>query len=183
MNQSAGKASIGSVLVIVILLVAGVIYIRHQGEIDDAKHIEAVMAQDKTLSEALNSRAAGQTPDSMEKIDQFAGYLDDFVEQEKRIDTSGCPREFAEAYARYVAAYSEEAGVLHGHPRIPSAAEAFGGGVAHGMQGDPMGEVREINDSIDAWEKRWHAKADEATQAENQMHQVATRYEQYAWPR
>jgi type II secretory pathway pseudopilin PulG len=182
-NNTQGKTGIGKVLLTVIGIIAAVIFIRHLGEIDDAKHIEAALAQDKAISETLNTRVQGQKSDSMEDFDRLAGYIDEFVEQERRIDISQCPRDFAEAYARYISAYSEEAGVLHGHPRIPSAAEAFGGGVAHGMQGDPMGEVREINDSIDAWQKRWHEKADLATQADRQMRAVATRYERYAWPR
>jgi hypothetical protein len=119
----------------------------------------------------------------MEEIDRLAGYLDEFVEQERRIDTSECPREFAESYARYVAAYSEEAGVLHGHPSIPSGEEAFVAGFLRGLQGDPTGEAREIYASFDSWEKRWHEKSDLATQAEQQMHEVAARYERYAWPR
>lgn len=183
MSNSKGKAKFGPVLAVVILVVVGIIFIRHLGEIDDAKHIEAVLAQDKTISENLNSRVNAQKTDSMEDFDTLAGYIDEFVEQERRVDTSGCPREFAEAYARYVAAFSEEAGVLHGHPNIPSGDEAFALGVLKGLQGDPTGELREISDSISAWQKRWHEKADLATQAERQMHEIAARYERYSWPR
>jgi hypothetical protein len=183
MNNSAGKASFGSVVLIAILVIVGLVFIRHLGEIGDAKHIEAVLARNKTISANLDSRVNAQKTDSMEDFDRLAEYIDAFVAQEQQIDTSECPREFAEAYARYIAAFSEESGVLHGHPRIPSAAEAFGGGVAHGMQGDPMGEVREIKDSVDVWQKRWHEKADLASQAERQMQEVAARYERYAWPR
>jgi type II secretory pathway pseudopilin PulG len=183
MNNNAGKASLGSVVLIVIGVVVAVIFIRHLGEIDDAKHIEAVLAQNKTISENLDSRVNAQQTDSMEDFDRLAGYFDGFVEQEKRIDTSECPREFAEAYARYIATFSEEAGVLHGHPRIPSGDEAFTLGFLKGLQGDPTGELREIKDSVDVWQKRWHEKADLASQAERQMQEVAARYERYAWPR
>lgn len=183
MNNSKGKASFGSVLLLVIVVVGVVIYLRHQGEIDDAKHVEAILAQDNTISENLTNRVNAQKTDSMEDFDALAGYIEDFVEKERRIDTSECPRDFAEAYARYVAAFSEEATMLHGHPRIPSGDEAFVLGVLKGLQGDPTGELREIKDSIDSWQKRWHEKADQATQAEKQMHEVAARYERYAWPR
>lgn len=181
-GKTEGKSRIGLVFFIVIVVVVGVVYIRHLGEIDDAKHIEAVLAQDKTISENLNNRVNAQKTDSMEDFDRLAGYIDDFVEQERRIDTRDCPREFAEAYARYVAAFSEEAGVLHGHPRIPSGDEAFVLGVLKGAQGDPMGELREIKDSINAWQKRWHEKAERATQAEQEVKAIAARYEHYAWP-
>jgi hypothetical protein len=177
-NNTQGKTGIGKVLLIVIVIVGTVIFIRQMGETDDAKHIEAVIAQDKAISETLNTRVQGQKSDSMEDFDQLAGYFDEFVEQERRIDTSQCPREFAEAYARYISAYSEEAGVLHGHPRIPSGEEAFAAGFLKGLQGDPTGELREISDSISAWQKRWHEKADLATQADRQMREVAARYEQ-----
>lgn len=46
-----------------------------------------------------------------------------------------------------------------------------------------MGELREINDSIDSWAKSWHTSADQATQAEHQMHEVAVRYKLYSSPR
>jgi phage-related tail protein len=45
-----------------------------------------------------------------------------------------------------------------------------------------MGELREIKDSIDAWQRRWHEKADRATQAEQEVKAIAARYERYAWP-
>ena len=45
-NNTQGKTGIGKVLLTVIVIVGAVIFIRHMGEIDDAKHIEAAIAQD-----------------------------------------------------------------------------------------------------------------------------------------
>lgn len=183
MNKSAGKANLGAVLVIVILVVVGVIYLRHQGEIDDAKHIDAVLAQHKELGETLNRRMRDVTGESEEDFERIAGYFDDFVERERGIDTRDCPSEFSEAFTRYVSAVAEEATVLRAHPRIPSGDEAFILGFIRGLQGDPTGEMREINDSLNGWNTSWHEKADNAVGAEREMKAIADRYERYAWPR
>jgi hypothetical protein len=179
-NKTEGKVGLGKVLLVI---AAVIIFLWHMGAVSDAKHIEAVLAQDKTLSETLNSRMNDQKTDSMEDFDRIATYLDAFVEQEQRIGTHDCPREFTEAYARYLAAFSEESAVLHAHPHIPSGEEAFAVGVIKGLHGDAMGEMREIKDSLEAWQKSWHTTADQATQAEQQMHNVAARYERNSWPR
>lgn len=182
-NKTQGKTGVGKVLLIVILIVGGVIFIRHLGEIDDAKHIEAVLAQDKALGDTLNGRMRDVKGDSEEDFDRIAGYFDDFVERERGIDTRDCPREFADSYSRYVSAFAEEATVLRAHPHIPSGDEAFVLGFIKGLKGDPTGEMREISDSLNGWKNRWHENADRATQAEQEMRAIAVRYERYAWPR
>jgi hypothetical protein len=181
-NKTQGKTG-GKALLIVFGIIAALVYMWHMGAVDDAKHIEAVLAQDKALSATFSNRVSAQKTDSMEDFDQLAGYFDDFVEGARKIDTSLCPRDFAEAYARYVSAYSEEGMALHGHPRIPSGEEAFAAGFLKGLQGDPTDELREISDSISSWQRRWHEESDQATQAERQMREVAIRYELYSWPR
>ena len=179
-NKTQGKLGAGKVLLVV---AAVVIFMWHMGAVNDAKHIEAVLAQDKTLSETLNSRMNDQKTDSVEDFDRIALYLDAFVEQEQRIDTHECPREFTEAYARYLAAFSGESAVLHAHPHVPSGEEAVALGVIKGLHGDARGELREIKDSLDSWQKSWHATADQATLAEHQMREVAAHYELTSWPR
>lgn len=183
MGNSAGKATIGSVLSVIAVIVVALIIMWHLGAVDDAKHIEAVLAQNKALEDALNREVQNQKTDAEEDFDHIAEYLDDFVERARTIDTHQCPREFAEAYSRYVSAFAEEAAMLHAHPHIPSGEEAILATVIKGLQGDPMGEVRAISDSLDAWAKRWRDKADRATQAGRDVKDIAVRYELYSWPR
>jgi hypothetical protein len=153
------------------------------GEVDDAKHVEAVLLQDKAIGETLNSRMHDMKVITDEDIDHVAGYYDDLVQQQKAINTGECPREFAEAYSRYITAFTELAGVLHAHPRTPSEAEGFAIGLEAGLEsGDPTKGVRAIQGAQDAWKQRWRDKATLAAQAEQEMKAVAERYEHYAWP-
>lgn len=178
-DKTQGKMGAGKVLLII---AAVVIFMWHMSAVDDAKHIVAVLAQNKQLTTQLLNGTNTQKIETEEDIDRAAGYFDDYVEKARQIDTRDCPREFADTYSRYISAIADDGAALHAHPHIPSGEEAFVAGLIKGLQGDPMGEVRTISESMNSWGKTVRERSERVNQAEKELIEVATRYELYAWP-
>lgn len=175
-SKTQGKAGFGTVLLVGILVVVAVIVIRNMSQADDAKNIRSVLRQNQQFADILVSRMGERTAGTEEDFERVAGYFDEYVAQARKIDTHECPRDFAEAFYRYTAAYEDEAQVMHAHPHIPSGEEAFVAGVAGGLEGDPARQARELKAEFEAWAKRQREKADRASQAEQEMKAIATRY-------
>lgn len=70
-NKTQGKTGTGKALLIIFGIIAALVYMWHKSAVDDAKHIEAVLAQDKALSQNLNNRVTAQKTDSMEDFDRI----------------------------------------------------------------------------------------------------------------
>jgi hypothetical protein len=179
-SKTQGKASIGTVLLLCVVAGLAVMFFWNMSKEDDAKKIRAVLQQNQQFGEILASRI-GERADrngesTQEDLDRAAGYYDDYVAQMRKIDTHECPRDFAEAFYRYMAAYEDEAQVMHAHPHIPTGEQAFVAGVEGGLEGDPGRQVRELKAEIETWDKRRREKADRASQAEQEMKAIATRY-------
>lgn len=86
--------------------------------------------------------------DSVESFDRMAQYLDEYVKPAENIDTQHCPRDFAEAYYRNIAARSDQANAWRSHPHIPTGDEAFMRGVIGAMQGDLTGGMAELKNQF-----------------------------------
>jgi hypothetical protein len=178
--NSQGKVNIGVVLLLGVLGAIGVMFFWNASRQDDAKNIHAVLQQSQQFGDVLASRigerAASDSDPTEEDLERAAGYYDEYVAQLQKIDTHDCPRDFAEAFYRYRAAYEDEAQVMHAHPHIPSNEQAFVAGVNDGLAGDPTRQMRELKAAFEAWIKTRRGKGERASQAEQEMKAVATRY-------
>lgn len=179
-HRMQGKAGVGTVLVLGILAALAVLFFWNQSKEDDAKNINAVLQQSQQFGQVLASRigerADGAGDPSDEDLERAAGYFDDFVAQLQKIDTHACPRDFAEAFYRYVAAYEDEAQVAHAHPHLPSDDQLVAANLQDQLEGDPGKQVRELRAQFEAWVQKRREKSDRASQAEQDMKAVATRY-------
>lgn len=175
-RREAGASSFGAILVAVILIAAVIMVIRHYVDSANQEAIQAVLKQGTDLRDAMKTRVPVQKPQTDEDFQQVSDNLDNFVTQLKGIDTSRCPRDFAEAHQRYAMAYAELAGEIRAHPHTPTELEGFARGLEGGLEGDPTKATREIIGADDAWKQRLADKSTRLDEAEREMNAVATRY-------
>lgn len=121
-------------------------------EEDQIKAIRAVLKQDKDLDDVMTRGIDQVHPKSAADFDRIAIQISSYVEKAKEIDTSNCPRDFAEAYYRHILAWSAQADTIQAHPDFPmSQDQAFADGFLRGLAGDPTGGVAELNDELNKW--------------------------------
>ena len=113
--------------------------------------MKSVIQQDKELGGRMTSAQKQVNPKTNEGLDMYAENIRNYVNQAKSIDTSECPRDFAEAYFRHLSAWSDEADIVAAHPQIQSASEGFIEGMIRGMGGDITGGAVQKMDAFDAW--------------------------------
>ncbi len=175
-----GKAGVGVVLLLGILAAIAVMFFWNMSKEDDAKNIRAVLQQNQQFGEILASRIGervdrGGDP-TEEDLERAAGYYDQYVAQLHKIDTHACPRDFAEAFYRYIAAYEDAAQVAHAHPHMPSDDQMVAASVQDGLEGNPGKQAGELKAQFEAWMQKRREKSDRANQAEQDMKAIATRY-------
>jgi hypothetical protein len=134
-----------------------------------------VIRQDEELTKSLGREMKAMKFHNEESLDAVASLMQDYIDQAKQIDTKLCPRDFAEAYYRNLAAWSDEAEAFRSHPHIQTGDEAFVNGFFRGLQGDVSGGEREIRSEVNEWQRNVDAKQSEIdrTWAEVQHWQYA----------
>jgi hypothetical protein len=175
-RKEAGKAGFGTILLSAIIVIVAIIVLKNNADSENLKAIQTVLKQGRDLHDAMKARASGQKPQTDEDFQQVSDNLDTFVTQLKGIDTSRCPRDFAEAHQRYAMAFAELAGEVRAHPHTPTELEGFARGLESGLEGDPTKATREIIGADDAWKQRMTDKTTRLDEAERQMNVVAARY-------
>jgi hypothetical protein len=141
-----------------------------------ATAIRDVIRQDVELSNAMNAAINAMKVTTASDFDKIAAQIENYVEQAKQIDTGACPREFAEAYYRHLAAWSEEGRALKDHPDVPTDEDAFAEGFFRGLAGDPTGGVFQRQDEMKAWYADLKAKDTETHKSWDEVQAVAVRY-------
>lgn len=175
-RKEAGKSRIGTILLVGIVIVIAIMVIKNNADSDNLKAIQSVLKQDKDLHDMINNRMSDQKPQTDEDYQRVSGYYDDFVAELSRIDTSQCPRDFADAYHQYTMAFTDLAGEFRAHPHTPSEVEGFVEGFKAGLDGNPMGEVQAIEGAQATWREKLREKANRAAEAQQAMKAIATRY-------
>lgn len=130
--------------------------IKHEDppEPPDAKAIRAVMLQlvgtiDTLRAQSEQQDKGAQLSDSY--LRQKAQIFNDMAAKAKSVSLSACPRDFAEAYVRWVSSISEMGEVLEMHPHIRTEDEKVVEGFLHGLNGDLTGGVLEMQGEIKEW--------------------------------
>ena len=149
---------------------------RNVGHDEDIKSIRAVMRQDEELTKSLNREVKAMKFHNEESLDAVASLMQDYVDQAKQIDTGLCPRDFAEAYYRNLAAWSDEAEAFRSHPHIQTGDEAFANGFFRGLQGDVSGGDGEIRSEVNEWQRNVNAKQSEIDRTWKEVQALAVRY-------
>ena len=175
-------------LVVVVLIVVGLVMTKaaeqgvrdavakNVGHDEDIKSIRAVLRQDEELTKSLNREVKAMKFHNEESLDAVASVMQDYVDQAKQIDTKLCPRDFAEAYYRNLAAWSDEAEAFRSHPHIQTGEEAFVNGFFRGLQGDVSGGEREIRSEVNEWQRNVDAKQSEIDRTWAEVQALAVRY-------
>jgi hypothetical protein len=141
--------------------------------ISDARAIQAVTRQDAELAGEMNAAIQNVTVNNDDGLDKVGGFIKDYVAAARQIDTRSCPRDFAEAYFRNLAAWADEADQVLAHPHIPQTqTEAFVDGFFRGLAGDVSGGTEEIN----AWYGVLKAKNAEVKRTQAEVDALAVRY-------
>jgi hypothetical protein len=176
-RKMQGQINLAQLLLLAIVAVIAVLFFRSMSKADDAKNIQSVLRQNQQLGDVLASRIGERTDNAAEAdMDRIAGYYDDYVAQMRKIDTHEVPRDFAEAFYRYTAAFEDQAQVLHNHPHVPTDEQILAARIQEGLEGDPGKQARELKAAFEAWGKRRSEKADAASRAEQDMKAVAIKY-------
>ena len=105
--------------------------------------IERVILLDAEAGAANHVREKGIEWKTNEDFIKHAQSIDQLVRDAKQIDTAQCPRDFAEAYYRHIAAWSTMGYVIANKPDIQSEGEAMLEGFMRGLGGDITGGVFE----------------------------------------
>lgn len=179
---------IGGALAVVVLIIVGLVITKaaeegvregvskNVGHDEDIKSIRAVMRQDEELTKSLGREMKAMKFRNEESLDAVASLMQDYIDQAKQIDTKFCPRDFAEAYYRNLAAWSDEAETFRSHPHIQTGDEAFVNGFFRGLQGDASGGAGEIRAEVNEWQKNVTAKQSEIDRTWAEVQALAVRY-------
>ena len=100
----------------------------------------------------------------------------DYANAGKRIDVSGCPRDFAEAYYRHLGAWSQEADAISAHAHIAGTGEALLEGFFRGLGGDITGGEFQHQDEFKAWMGRVQMAHAEVNRNWTEVEALAVRY-------
>ena len=142
----------------------------------DVSAIKNVIATDKTLGDATRSSQRGMSFDSDDNINLYANTIYNYVTQAKGIDTSRCPRDFAEAYSRHVSAWRNKADTITNHPHIRSGGEAFVEGVLRGLNGDITGGGVQMYDDLNNWKTKVQSSEQYIDQTWAEVEALEVRY-------
>jgi len=178
----------GSVILsLVVLAVVGLIFVganvaareKAAAEVKRQAEIQAVTSvkqQDELLNSTMKSDIQGVKPSTDADLDGVANRINTYVAEARKIDTSVCPRDYAEAYSRYLSAWSEEAAAVRVHPHVPSEGEAFVEGFFRGLGGDPTGGAVQRQDEFKSWLNDVKAKDAETQKQGDAAQALAVRY-------
>ncbi len=142
----------------------------------DISSIQAVLKQDDAYRSSMQSDVNAVNIQSTDDIDRIAGMIRDYVTNGRGIDTQSCPRDFAEAYSRYLSAWTDAADTVSAHPDIPQGDDAVVYGFLRGLDGDPTGGAVQLQDDVHDWEKSVQSKQAEVDQAQGDLNALAVRY-------
>jgi hypothetical protein len=143
---------------------------------ENIRAIQAVIRQDQELSDAMNAVINQTKIKSEDDFDTIAALMRNYVQSARKIDTSSCPRDFAEAYYRHLSAWSEEATAVRAHPHIPTGDESFVEGFYRGLAGDPTGGAGELRDELKAWGREVTSRDAEVHRSWEEVEALAVRY-------
>jgi hypothetical protein len=135
-----------------------------------------VITRDRDLSDAMNAVINQTRISSDEDFDKIVALMRNYVEQARKIDTSACPRGFAEAYYRHISAWSDEATAVRAHPHIPTGDEAFVSGLYGGLTGDLTGGSGVLRDEFKAWAGEVKARNADVHRSWEEAEALAVRY-------
>lgn len=120
--------------------------------------IQAVLDKDDELSNVMKSATEPLKVETEDDINRYASFVEQYVASAREMDTSNCPRDFADAYTRHIAAWSDFAASMRAHPHIPSEEEAFVSGYIRGLNGDATGGAEQLTQEIASWRNDLGAK-------------------------
>jgi len=177
----------GVVFGLIVLVVIGLIAVgtsvaaREKAEAEARRQAEtlaitSVKQQNETLNRSMKSDIQNMKPSTDADFDALADRINAYVSEARRIDTSGCSRDYAESYSRYLSAWSEEASAVRAHPHVPTEGEAFVEGFFRGLAGDPSGGVVQRQDEFKTWLNDVKAKDAETQRLGDATQALAVRY-------
>jgi hypothetical protein len=136
------------------------------------------MAQDREQAATLFTHMEGlsSAPFTDAELDSLAKLIRGYVSQARDTSLTDCPRDFAEAYFRYVSAWSEAADLLDSHPHVPSDDEVELEGFYRGLRGDPTGGAIELKDTLKAYLVNVRSAFDNVSRRENEVEALVVRY-------
>ncbi len=139
--------------------------------------IRAAMQRDKYLVEQLEKNIKGvQMENQGQGLNAIATLMQNYVEEAKQIDTHECPRDFAEAFYRHIAAWSDAGETIHDHPTMLDGDEAFRRGFVGGLQGNALGAVSEMKAEGETWASIVLQKRAAIERAKHEVEAIAVRY-------
>jgi hypothetical protein len=174
-------AAVASVLVVVGIFIALGIHRANEREAERERieatkdAIRTVIARDSELGNEMNSTAGRIKVQSEEDVDKIAQSIRNYVEQARLIDTSNCPREFADAYSRHVMAWSDAAATIRSHPHVPSGAEALVD-VLTVLFTEDKSSVEHLENEASAWKQELDANHGRIQKTWSDVNAVAKRY-------
>jgi hypothetical protein len=124
----------------------------------------------------MQTAVNGINVQSTDDVDRVATQMRIYISAAQQIDTQSCPRDFAEAYSRYLTAWTDAADTVSAHPYIPTGDDATVYGFLRGLNGDPTGGVVELQDEAQDWFKQVQAKRAAIDQAKGDWDALAVRY-------
>lgn len=135
--------------------------------------IERVLREDKEIGMQIVGQQGKVTN---EVLDRVADNIQQAAHKMKRIDLSGCPPDFAEAYFAHAKAWYEFGEVTRDHPNIPTTLEGLVGGFINGLMGDPTGGAFRVQAEIGGWQERARLAYKEVNATYNKVEEIAVRY-------
>jgi zinc ribbon protein len=142
---------------------------------ENTKAIQAVLGQDRELSDHMNTEVGQIKVQSEEDVNKMAQVVKSYVEQAREIDTTTCPREFAEAYSKHIAAWSDAAATLRSHPHVPSGGEALVD-VLTVLFTDDKSSVDKLQNEASDWKQELDEKHELIQKTWTDVNTVAKRY-------
>jgi hypothetical protein len=138
--------------------------------------LQSVLKQDADLRNSLKEAVNNVNIQSSDDFDKIASAMRDYVADARQIDTTDCPRDFAEAFSLHLSAWKQLADSVAGHPDVPQGDDAFIYGFLRGEQGDPTGGAVELQDEVKNWLKDLQDKESLVDRAEGDLDAIAVKY-------
>jgi hypothetical protein len=142
----------------------------------DVTAIRSAMQQDADYRSAAETEIKGINVQTQDDIDRIASIMRGYVTNSSKIDTSSCPRDFAEAFSLHLSSWTEAADTVGAHPQIPEGDDAVVYGFIRGLNGDPTGGMAQLQDDLRAWVKSVQDRQQQVDRAQGDLTAVAVKY-------
>ncbi len=132
--------------------------------------------QESRLNRAMKKDIEATKPTTDADFNRISKRIEAYVADARQVDLSGCPSDYADAYNRYLAAWSEEAVAVREHPHIPTEGEAVVNGFLNGLKGDSSGGTDDLKAQFKTWVDDLKARDAEVQKRADELNALAKQY-------